>query len=63
MIEDKEIMKDNKYIVASGEVIFSDYMHMYDKITAQGNWNGGRHDGKILVDNVFYQFSANKAFK
>jgi hypothetical protein len=60
VIEDKEVKKDHKYIITSGEVIFSDYMRMYDLITAQGIWNDGYHDGKILVDNVFDWFSSRK---
>jgi hypothetical protein len=53
---------DQKYVIASGEVIFSDYMHMYDTITDQGYWNNpnpwnnGIQDGKILVDNILYWF-------
>jgi hypothetical protein len=52
-----------KYVIVSGEVIFSNYMHMYHWLTDQaviGNnpnaWNNGLHDGKLLVDNILYWF-------
>ncbi|MFW9808435.1 MAG: prenyltransferase/squalene oxidase repeat-containing protein [Candidatus Thorarchaeota archaeon] len=52
-----------KYVIVSGEVIFSNYMHMYDWVTSQAvtaqnpnAWNNGLHDGKLLVDNILYWF-------
>ncbi|MHA2307490.1 MAG: hypothetical protein ACXACU_19085, partial [Candidatus Hodarchaeales archaeon] len=60
-IEDKF---DDKYVIVSGEVIFSDYKHMYDVVTEQGflgnpdAWNDGMHDGKILIDNIFGWFGS-----
>lgn len=55
-------MGNRKSVIVSGEVIFSNYQHMYDLYTAQGKknnpyaWNGGYHDGKTLVDNVLAWF-------
>jgi uncharacterized repeat protein (TIGR01451 family) len=51
-----QTMGEKKYAIASGEVIFSDYMHMYDLVTAQGIWNDGYHDGKTLVDNIIFWY-------
>jgi hypothetical protein len=47
---------DNKYVIVSGEAIFSIYKHMYCSITDVGYWNNGFHDGKILVDNILSWF-------
>ena len=47
---------DNKYVIVSGEAIFSDYKNMYGLTTAAGIWNNGFHDGKILVDNILSWF-------
>ena len=47
---------NQKYVIVSGEVIFSDYRRMYDLFTHSGFWNGGIHDGKTLVDNVLAWF-------
>ncbi|MHA2096651.1 MAG: right-handed parallel beta-helix repeat-containing protein, partial [Candidatus Hodarchaeales archaeon] len=49
-------MSDNKYVIASGEVIYSDYQMQYNYETAQGVWNGGFHEGKQLVDNILSWF-------
>ncbi len=54
-------MGNNKYVVVSGEVIYSDYRNMYDLITADGVWNGGVHDGKTLVDNILIWFGRETA--
>jgi hypothetical protein len=57
-----QTMSNQKYVITSGEVIFSDYMRMYDLVTSQGAggnlnaWNNGLHDGKTLVDNILYWF-------
>ncbi|MHA2251039.1 MAG: NosD domain-containing protein [Candidatus Kariarchaeaceae archaeon] len=58
---------DDKYVIASGEPIFTDYKQMYNLFTQQGlwgnpeAWNGGIHDGKILVDNIFNWFDLDPA--
>ncbi|MHA2099110.1 MAG: right-handed parallel beta-helix repeat-containing protein [Candidatus Kariarchaeaceae archaeon] len=57
-----ESMGDQKYTLVSGETIFSDYKRMYDLFTETGTWNGGRHDGKNLVDNVFSWFRSHHYF-
>jgi hypothetical protein len=55
---------DQKYVIVSGEVIFSDYQHMYDFFTYQGlignpyRWNDGRHDGQLLVNNILNWFGS-----
>ncbi|MHA2254367.1 MAG: hypothetical protein ACXAD7_28750, partial [Candidatus Kariarchaeaceae archaeon] len=60
-------MSDGKYVIASGEPIFTDYARMYDVLTGHGMagnpdaWNGGVHDGKILVDNIFNWFGLDPA--
>ncbi|MFX0124007.1 MAG: BMP family protein [Candidatus Hodarchaeota archaeon] len=51
-----QTMGHKKHVIVSGEVIYSDYRRMYDLITDNGFWNGGVHDGKTLVDNVFSWF-------
>jgi hypothetical protein len=51
-----QTLDEGKYVIASGEVIFSDYMNMYDRLTQQLFWNNGLHDGKLLVDNILYWF-------
>ncbi|MHA2251361.1 MAG: right-handed parallel beta-helix repeat-containing protein [Candidatus Kariarchaeaceae archaeon] len=51
-------MGDEKYAIASGEAIFSDYKKMYDLFTENGTLNGGIHDGKHLVDNIMIWFES-----
>ncbi len=51
-----QTMAENKHVIVSGEVIFSDYMHMYDLVTNLGIWNDGHHDGKLLVDNIIFWY-------
>ncbi|MHA2252048.1 MAG: hypothetical protein ACXAD7_16915, partial [Candidatus Kariarchaeaceae archaeon] len=52
-------MTSEKYVIASGEAIFSDYHEMYNIFTESwllgrpNPWNNGNQDGKTLVDNVF----------
>ena len=59
-------MGGDKFVIASGEAIFSDYKNMYGMETEQGlngnpeAWNGGFHEGKILVDNVMTWFGVNR---
>ncbi|MCH8906406.1 MAG: right-handed parallel beta-helix repeat-containing protein [Candidatus Heimdallarchaeota archaeon] len=50
----------DNYVIASSEVIFSDYQNMYDVVTAQGIWNEGMHEGKILVDNILTWFGVDR---
>ncbi|MHA2305427.1 MAG: right-handed parallel beta-helix repeat-containing protein [Candidatus Hodarchaeales archaeon] len=58
---------NDKYVIASGEPIFTDYKQMYSLFTEKGlvgdpdAWNGGFHDGKILVDNIFNWFGLDPA--
>ncbi|MHA1228949.1 MAG: hypothetical protein ACTSPV_19720, partial [Candidatus Hodarchaeales archaeon] len=53
---------EQKYVIVSGEVIFSDYQNMYSFFTASGSrgdpyaWNGGIHDGRLLVNNILNWF-------
>ena len=56
-------MGDGKSVIVSGEVIFSDYQHMYDLYTSQGVWIGGYHEGKTLVDNVLAWFGERASVK
>jgi parallel beta-helix repeat protein len=59
-------MTNDKYVIASGEAIFTDFREMYNIFTHQwylGNpnvWNNGRHDGKTLVDNIFTWFGTTQ---
>lgn len=59
-------MGGEKFIIASGEAIFSDYKNMYGMETEQGlngipeAWNGGFHEGKMLVDNVMTWWGVNR---
>ncbi len=53
-------MGGDKFVIASGEATFSDYQNMYGMETVYGVWNGGFHDGKVLVDNVFTWFGVNR---
>ncbi|MHA2251252.1 MAG: right-handed parallel beta-helix repeat-containing protein [Candidatus Kariarchaeaceae archaeon] len=53
-------MGADKFVIASGEAIFSDYQNMYAMETANGVWNGGFHEGKVLVDNVLTWFGVNR---
>ncbi|MHA2504525.1 MAG: hypothetical protein ACXAE3_16855 [Candidatus Kariarchaeaceae archaeon] len=45
------------YVVVSGESIISDYKNMYGLTTERGIGNGGLHQGKVLVDNIFGWFA------
>jgi basic membrane protein A len=54
---------DGKSVIVSGEVIFSDYQHMYDLYTRHGVWNGGYHEGKTLVDNILAWFGERASMK
>jgi hypothetical protein len=57
-----EDMGNHKYVIVTGEAIFTDYKFMYGEFTEQfyydnpNAWNDGVQDGKTLVDNVFDWF-------
>jgi hypothetical protein len=57
-----EDLGEDKYVVVSGEAIFTDYKNMYNTTTEQGAfdnpkaWNGGKHDGETLVNNILTWF-------
>ncbi|OLS29044.1 MAG: hypothetical protein HeimC2_02390 [Candidatus Heimdallarchaeota archaeon LC_2] len=59
-------MGNDKFVITSGEAVFSDYKNMYGFETEQGlngnpdAWNGGFHEGKELVDNVLTWFGVNR---
>lgn len=57
-IEDKSKVNEQKFIIVSGESIFSDFRRMYDVVTYYEFWNQGYQEGKVLVDNVFDWFSS-----
>lgn len=52
---------DGKWVIVSGEAVFTDYKFMYGVVTESGEFNDGVAEGKKFTDNVLSWFSENGA--